>query len=127
MEHLKNLISIEACFIATGRDPKNLPIVDHLPEKDRIKTIADYQYNIVVEAINNGIPPDYGNPKESKWELWPDVIKDASKPSGFGLSYYDCGNSSTLTFAGARHTFRSQKQARFCWDHFQDLIEIVYL
>lgn len=124
---MENLISIEACFIATGRDPKILPIVDHLPEKDKIKTIADYQYNIVVEAINKSIPPDYGNASEEKWELWPDVVKDPSKPSGFGLSYDVYVLTFANSFAGARHTFRSKKGARFCWDHFQDLIEIVYL
>jgi hypothetical protein len=124
---MENLTSIEACFISTGNDPKLLPIVDHLPENRRAKAVADYQYDIVVEAINKGIPPDWSNPGEAKWELWPRVVKDASKPSGFGLSYIVFDYSDPGTLAGARHTFRSQKQAKFCWDHFQALIEIVYL
>lgn len=124
---MENLTTIEACFLATGNDPKLLPIVEHLPEKKRIQTIADYQFNIVVEAINKSVPLDWKDRKQEKIVLWPDVIEDSSKPSGFGLSYDDCDFTNTCTFAGARHIFRSRKQARFCWDHFRDLIEIVYL
>ncbi|HEY0029169.1 MAG TPA: hypothetical protein VGC65_00310 [Bacteroidia bacterium] len=124
---MEKLTTIEACFIATGRNPKNLPIVTHLPEKDAVKVIADYQYNIVVEAINEGVDPDWANPREAKWELWPDVVKDSAKPSGFGLSYNGYEYTRTNTVAGARRSFRSREQAKFCWDNFQALIEIVYL
>lgn len=123
----KNLTTVEGCFIATNRDPKILPIVDHLPERDAKKTLADYKWSVVVEAINEGIPANWADASESKYILWPDVVVDKSKPSGFGLSYFDYVVSVTAATVPSRLTFRNRAGAKFAYDHHLELFEEVYL
>ena len=124
---MENLKTKEDCAIATGRDPKIQPIVDHLLEKDAKKAIADYWLPIVIEAINKSIPPDWSNSDETKYSIWFDVIEDKSKPSGFGLSCDGCVNASTDTAVVSRLTFRNTKGLKYAWKQFPELFEEVYL
>ncbi|MGE9312848.1 hypothetical protein ACLOAU_14465 [Niabella sp. CJ426] len=83
----------EACQVLGYSN--NLPDVSNAPEKHRKALLAHYQLVIIVEAINSGWQPNWADTDEYKYELWPDIIEDESKPSGFGLS-------SALTLAGVR-------------------------
>lgn len=124
---MENLITKEDCAIATGRDPKIQPIVNHLPEKDAKKAIADYWLPIVIEAINKSVPPDWADSGEEKLFPWFDVVKDETKPSGFGLSFLDFGHASANATVGSRLSFRTVKGLKYAVKQFPELYEEVYL
>lgn len=124
---MENLKTFEDCCIATGRDPKALPEVAHLLEKDAKKVIADYKLPIVIEAINKSIVPNWGDWNERKYYPWFDVIVDKTKPSGFGLSCLDYDRTTAFTIVGSRLTFRSIEGVKYAVKQFHDLYEEVYL
>lgn len=123
---MKDLTTIEACFKATGRDPKALPIVSHLSEKDAKNVIDDYNTVVVIEAINKGKLHEWG---KGNWNyfLYPDVIADKSRPSGFRLSFYDITDANANAFVGARLSFRGRDEAKHFFDNFYELVERHYL
>ena len=123
---MENLTTIEACFKATGRDPKALPIVNHLSEKDAKDCIDDYNTKVVIEAINKGNLHQWGKVKYNYF-LWPDVEVDNSRPSGFRLSFRDHTSAFAFTVAGARLTFRGRDEAKHFFDNFYELAERHFL
>ncbi|HEY0029170.1 MAG TPA: hypothetical protein VGC65_00315 [Bacteroidia bacterium] len=88
---------------------------------------AFFQWSLIREVLNAGKDADWGNPGEAKWVLWPDVVKDSAKPSGFGLSYRDCVNTDADTVAGARLSFHRKEDAKFAFDNFQTILEKLLL
>ncbi len=124
---MEDLKTFEDCCIATGRDPEAIQKIFDLIKMVVPKIVADSKLAIVIEAINKSIEPDWSNWNE--WKYFPrfKVVKDKSKPSGFGLSYYDYFNSLTYTLVGSRLTFRSLEGLRYAWKQFPDLYEAVYL
>jgi hypothetical protein len=120
--------SIEAAFTATGRDPKALPIVSHLLPLDQEQTVAKYQLQVVVEAVNqeaNGGKrwvPNFNNRTEPKYELWLEVVADEEHPGGVSFSraaaFYDYSGAC----AGAR-LFKTIEAARYTFKQFKELFE----
>lgn len=123
MEQIK---TFEDACKALGYDA-SIPTFNNAPEKHRKALLAHYKLIIIAEAINNGWQPDWGNDDERKWELWPDVIKDDSKPSGFGLSYDDCADWDADTRVGSRLCFKSREAAKYCFETFRPLWEDYFL
>jgi hypothetical protein len=82
---------------------------------------------IIAEAINEGWRPDWNNSNEYKYQLWPDIEEDETKPSGFGLSYGGCDHWGTDASVGSRLCFQSREKARYCFDTFIDLWEAYFL
>ena len=100
-----------------------VPDFSATPVKHQKALIAHYKLVIIVEAVNEGWEPDYSNNKEYKYELWPDVIEDKTKPSGFGLSYNGYGGWATLTTVGSRLCFKSGEIAEYTFETFKQLYE----
>ncbi|KAA6348225.1 hypothetical protein EZS27_004293 [termite gut metagenome] len=93
----------DACK-ALGLDPENLPIVEHLPEKDRRSIIAHYKLTIIIRALNEGWEPNLSDRNEYKYYNWfyvsdsfayanPLSAKNAVVNIGFRL----CFKNATLT------------------------------
>lgn len=123
---MEKLTTIKACFKATGRDPKALPITTNLSKKDAKDVIDDYNTKVVIEAINKGKLHEWGKGKYN-YVLWPDVIADKSRPSGFRLSFCVYSYASAGTFVGARLSFRGRAEAKHFFDNFYELVERHYL
>jgi hypothetical protein len=84
----------------------------------------------VREVLNEGKDADWSNSSEAKWYPFPDVVKDESKPSGFGLSDaydFDCANASAGTGVGSRLSFNSREKAKHAFTYFQQSYEKLFL
>jgi hypothetical protein len=115
----------EAC-LALGYDA-SIPTFYNAPEKHRKALLAHYKLIIIVEAINDGWTPNWNNTDEYKYELFPDIVKDKAKPSGFGLAYYYYVRWTTVTGVGSRLCFQSRDAAKHCFETFKELWEDYFL
>ncbi len=121
--------TIEKAFTYTGRNPKELPIVDHLPEEDQQSILDDYSLKVVVEAINQEFNdgkkwiPNYNDKSKAKYEprFW--VEADEENPAGFGFSnsYYDYWH--TGTDVGSRLCYISPE----AWKHGVTTFKELYI
>lgn len=100
-----------------------IPDFSASPAKHQKALTAHYQLVIIVEAVNEGWQPDWGNKKEYKYELCPDIVKDKTKPSGFGLSFFGYAYWLTLTTVGSRLCFKSREVAKYTFETFKPLYE----
>lgn len=109
---------LTACKVLK-RNPKNVPIVKHLPKDEQASTIAHFELMIIAEAINylaNGGKKwiaDYSNYDQEKWV--PRFYMDSNKKSvsGFSFGYADYGNVSSWsnTIVGGRLSYLSSDAA----------------
>lgn len=120
---MSKIKTFEQACEALGVDANALPDFSMLPEKHRKALLAHYKLVIIVEAVNEGWKPDWSNHNEAKYELWPDVVPDKKKPSGFGLSYYDAFYWYTFTVVGSRLCFQSRELAKHTFETFKELYE----
>ena len=104
-----------------------LPEVSMLPEAEQKAIVAHYKLTVIAKALNDGWQPDWSIDGEWKYYPWFDVEADASKPSGFGLSYYDCGHTYSNTYFGSRLCFKSRELAKYAGVQFADLYEEYFL
>lgn len=93
------------------------------PAKHQKALAAHYKLIIIVEAVNEGWQPNWADTDEYKYELWPDIEEDSSKPSGFGLSCNDCVGWDTFTHVGSRLCFKSREVAMYTFETFKQLYE----
>jgi len=87
---------------------------------------AFFQLSTIREVLNDGKDADWSNSSEAKWYPWPTVVKDESKPSGFGLSdvdVYDFVCTFTATCVGSRLSFNSLEKANHAFTQFQPIYE----
>lgn len=101
----------------------SVPSFESAPPKHQKALAAHYQLVIITEAVNEGWTPNWSDTDERKWELWPDVVEDKSKPSGFGLAYLDCDFWGTFTAVGSRLCFKDRERAKYTFDQFKDMFE----
>lgn len=100
-----------------------IPDFSMVPVKHQKALIALYKLLFIVEAVNEGWVPDWNNSDEYKYVLWPDIIEDKSKPSGFGLSFDAIGHWRTSTTVGSRLCFKDRERAKHTFDTFIELYE----
>lgn len=105
----------------------DIPSFEPAPDKHKKALVAHYKLILIAEAINDGWQPDWGSRDQYKYQLWPNVDKDNSKPSGFGLSYGVCADWCTDSSVGSRLCFRSREAARYCLETFKELWEDYFL
>ncbi len=119
---MKPIKTFEEACVALGYDA-SIPTFDNAPEKHRKALSSHYKLVIIVEAVNDGWQPDWSNTDEYKYELWPDIVKDETKPSGFGLACdgYDLWH--TITGVGSRLCFKSREAAKHTFETFKELYE----
>ena len=77
------------------------------------------------EVLNEGFRSDFG--KTVRYMLYPDVIADSSRPSGFRLSFRVLTYTFADTFAGARLEFVSRNIAKHFFDCFLEHYEKMML
>lgn len=108
---------------AKGIHPvKSLPFP--VPTDDTEEGVnAFFQLSTIREVLNDGKDADWDNTSEEKLFLWPNVVKDEKKPSGFGLSYYGYDNTYTYSYVGSRLSFNSREKAKHVFTHFLSILE----
>jgi hypothetical protein len=111
----------DACK-ALGIEP-TVPDFSMMPQKHQKALAAHSKLIIIAEAVNEGWTPNWSDTDEYKYELFPDIEEDSSKPSGFGLSYYDYDDWATYTTVGSRLCFQSREKAKHTFETFKELFE----
>ena len=99
------------------------------PKNDHQEAVNAFHIcTLAREVLNDGWRSDFGN--NVRYILYPDVIKDNSRPSGFRLSFGAFTYPSAATVAGARLEFASREIAKHFFDcfleHYEKLILINY-
>ena len=120
---MTNIKTFEQACEALGVDANALPDFSMIPEGHKKAMLAHYKLVIIVEAVNEGWKPDWSNHDEPKYELWPDVVSDETKPSGFGLSYDGAADWRAGSYVGSRLCFKSRDLARHTFETFKELYE----
>lgn len=89
-----------------------------MPEKDKLNMIADYNWEKIIEALNEGWLADYADYNQDKY--WPYAVakKDESDPSGFGFSYTLTIWSRADASVGARLLCRERAVALYAINQF---------
>lgn len=105
----------------------SVPNFEGSPVKHQKALLAHFQLIIIAEAINEGWQPNWADPNEYKYQLWPDIETDESKPSGFGLSFNGYVHWHTATDVGSRLCFKDRDRAKYCFDTFLELWEDYFL
>jgi hypothetical protein len=108
----------DACKVL-GLDPENLPVVEHLPEKDRKSIAAFYRLTIITRALNEGWEPDFSDWNQRKHWNWFYVETGAVR--GFSFATTDYVASYSTAYAGARLCFKTRKLATYAHEQFRDL------
>jgi hypothetical protein len=109
----------DACKVL-GLDPKSLPIVENLPEKDRQSIVAYYKLAIITRALNEGWEPDWMNWDERKYWNWFYLERNGAG-AGFAYAYTDVVASNAHTDVGSRLCFKSRELATYARENFRDL------
>ena len=120
-----------------GLDPNAIVDVSKVPEKRKRYSLACDKLAIIAECYNKEdkdgnivemeLFPDYANPRQWKYELLFDIVKDESSVSGFGLAYYGYGNRVTCTGCGGRLCWRSVATGKRAFADFPEYFEDFYL
>jgi hypothetical protein len=103
-----------------GLDPENLPIVEHLPEKDRKSIIAYYKLIVITRALNEGWEADFRDKNQYKFWSW-FYIASYGAHAGFGCATTYSTPSLTYTAVGARLCLKTQELAMYASGQFRDL------
>ena len=109
----------DACEVL-GLNPENLPIVGHLPEKDRQSIVAYYKLTIIIRVLNEGWKPDFQNWNEWKYWNW-FYIEHDGVAAGFGCAHSPFAPSGSSADVGSRLCFKSRELAMYAREQFQDL------
>lgn len=120
---MTNIKTFEQACEALGVDANALPDFSMIPEGHKKAMLAHYKLVIIVEAVNEGWKPDWSNHSEPKYELWPELVPDKTKPSGFGLSYDVTHCWYAGPNVGSRLCFKSRDLARHTFEIFKELYE----
>jgi hypothetical protein len=110
-ESFKYPKSYEDACVVLGLDPKDLPKVENLPEKDRKSIIAYYKLTIIIRALNEGWEPDFSD--WNQWKYWNWFYLNSE---GFG-----CTASHTSTYIGSRLCFKTRELAEYARKQFRDM------
>lgn len=98
-----------------GIDPKHLPVVDNLPEKDQKAIVAFYKLTIIIRALNEGWEPNWKNWNEYKY------FNDFYGRSASGFVCSGTGYALTDTDIGSRLCFKSRELAEYALSQFKEL------
>lgn len=113
-------VSYEASCGLIDYTPRTLSDFDFLPEWSRESAYAGHQLDVIARALNGkDFEFDYSDESQQKWFVY--CVWNEQRAGGPGFSfdavYYDRSCSSV----GARHSFKSEKLARFAGTHFESL------
>jgi len=108
-------------------DPNVMPDVSMLPKEMQKPQIALYKLHVVSKELNGDWTPDYTDHNQWKYTPWFKVVATKDKPSGVGLSYYDCDSRGTGTDIGFRLCFKDEDTAQYAGETFLELWEDLFL
>jgi hypothetical protein len=108
----------DACKVL-GLDPNDLPIVEHLPEKDRRSIVAYYKLTIIVRALNEGWETDFSDYTQSKYWNW--FRLDNGAAAGFASAGTPFAASAAAATVGSRLCFKSRELAEYASRQFIDI------
>jgi hypothetical protein len=127
----KEIISYEVACAAIKEDPNNLPIVSHLSKEEGEDIINNTILKRIVKAVNLN---DDGSVYKAnyvdgstKYEMGFGINATKDKPSGVGLSGSGFVYWRSFTVCGSRLAFRSLDRLKHVQEHFQPLLEKVFL
>jgi hypothetical protein len=106
----------DACKVL-GINPENLPLVEHLPEKDRKSIVAFYRLTIITRALNEGWEPDFSDCNQLKYWNWFYIGAYA----GFAVASTANAASNTSACISSRLCFKSEELATFARENFRDI------
>jgi hypothetical protein len=109
----------DACKVE-GVDPKNLPIVEHLPKKYRQSIIAHYKLMVITSALNEGWEPNFLDWNEWKYWNW-FYLEAAGASAGFASASTSYAASHTSAYIGSRLCFKTRELATYAREQFRDL------
>jgi hypothetical protein len=109
----------DACKVL-GLNPENIPIVEHLPEKDRKSIIAYYKLTVIIRALNEGWEPDFLNWKQDKYWNW-FYVEHHGASAGIGCAYSYVVPSCAAAAVGSRLCFKTRELAIYAREQFRDL------
>ncbi|MDR3272773.1 MAG: hypothetical protein LBT29_04770 [Flavobacteriaceae bacterium] len=109
----------DACKVL-GLESKNLPIVENLPEKERLNIIAYYKLIIIIRALNEGWEADFLDSNQWKYYNW-FYIEYNGAAAGFGCAYTSHAASSANAHFGSRICFKTRELATYARENFRDL------
>lgn len=85
--------------------------------------LAYRQVKLIAKVYNQGATLDAGNTNQHKYYPWHKIVKDSSKPSGFGLSYFSCDLWHTTSTVGVRLCFVREQDAIDAGKKFIEIYE----
>jgi hypothetical protein len=115
------ILSFEAACKATGDNPAKLPIVKGIAIRHQKRITSDYQLSIIADALRKMENVNYNDTSLAKYHAVFAVKADAKRPSGFGLSFDDCGRWHSGSDVGVRLCFHNRDTAIFFGKHFLKL------
>ena len=88
---------------------------EKIKDPDAVSIEAYSKLIIIAKALNEGWVPDWSNTSQNKYVPW------FKHKSGFGLSYYDCDDWTSVTTVGSRLCFKSAELATYAATQFADI------
>lgn len=88
---------------------------------------AFFQATTIREVFNEGREVNWADSSEYKYAPWLKVNPDKTKPTGFGLSYYDFDITYTYTFVGSRLSYNTSAKAKRAFEKFPQVYEKPFL
>jgi hypothetical protein len=104
--------SFEDARIETGRP--DVPDFSSLPDSLKKRFQALYKMDVIIEALNEGWEPNWGDTTERKWRPWFYMSPFRFYDSGFGLVRAYAGG-------GSRLYLKSKELSDYCADQFLDI------
>ena len=116
MDITEKIKSYEDACKELGINPKNLPIVDALPEKDQKSIIAYYKLIIITRALNEEWEADFSDHYQDKyWNyLWTD-------DAGFIYTRTIYAATCAAAYVGSRLCFKNRELAEYAITQFRSL------
>lgn len=105
----------DACQVL-GLDPKQLPVVDLFPEKDRKSIIAYYKLTVIIRALNEGWEPNWRGWGECKYFNW--FYFDSAD---FAFEQVADVSAKTAAHISSRLRFKTRELAAYAGRQFRDL------
>lgn len=124
---MKKFNTYKACEKAVGLKSGLLPDVSMLPKEFQKSIIADFKYAVIAKAHNDDWEPDFTDYNQPKYFIWPDILADKKRPTGFGLSCYDYDFTASPASVGSRHLLKSRELCKHVFDTFPEILKDHYL
>jgi hypothetical protein len=103
----------------SGKDAKEF----ELREGETDDELAYRQAKLIASVYNGDTVLDASDTDQYKYYPWHKIVRDSSKPSGFGLSYNVCVNWHSASNVGVRLCFANENHAIDAGKKFIEIYE----